>query len=129
VTEQQGPHAKTKTELIDGSNWFSVTGHLVPGEPTAIVDRQHEAEAYYGEWRRRTEGPKRAAPDPGGGIGWSDQDILRLARFGAGGWSAERFRGLYDEGDLTGCHGDHSSGDYRLCIRLSGWTGFPYNSA
>ncbi len=100
--------------LFDHSRYFRMSGNHFPGTSFAIEERQAEIDKLYAELF--SECPIHFWTP--GAQDYSDEQILERAR------RSEKFRKLYDEGDLTAHGNDWSAADLALvnllCLYTSG---------
>lgn len=124
----QGEHCEF--EAYDGNKYYTMTGHLLPGRPSAIADRQEELTAWF---RREFPEPVKGAPS-GAATGQSsasvngylpaDELILAKAKAAKNG---EKFRNLFEgqadtgQPDLSEYNGDDSAADRALLLMLAFW--------
>jgi hypothetical protein len=108
-----------QVEIYDRKQFIAMTGRRAPGTPETPQERQIELDDLCAElWPPR---PERAArPVSGQGVSGNDQALLDKARNARNG---ERFRRLYDDGDLSRYRDDESSADLALCSMLAFYTG------
>jgi DNA-binding transcriptional ArsR family regulator len=110
-------------ELYDRGRFFTVTGHHLPGTPTAVENRQAELEAlhrkiFFGaQVDPRSEGPR---PGPSPTLDLSDRELIEKASAARNG---EKFSRLW-AGDWEGAgYPSQSEGDLGLAMSLAFWTG------
>lgn len=114
-----GGNRKGQVEIYDRGRYFTVTGQHLPGTPTTLEDRQGELDSLH----REIFGPnpsEKPAPTATSAGPLEDEDLLAKARTARNG---EKFRGLFDEGDLSAYEGDDSAADLALCNLLAFWSG------
>lgn len=113
-----GGNRKGKVEIYDRGRYFTITGWHFQGTPTTIEKRQAELDALHQDLFGRSRS-KRRAPTPTGSACLEDEELLTKARNAQNG---ERFRALFDEGDLSAYRGDDSAADLALSNFLSFWS-------
>ncbi len=106
-------------EIYEHKRFIAMTGRRVAGTPETPQERQIELDDRCAElWPPR---PERAArPVSGQGVAGDDRALLDKARNARNG---EKFRRLYDDGDLSRYGDDESSADLALCNMLAFYTG------
>lgn len=101
-------------ETYDHGRFFTVSGHR--------LGRVAEPQPWTGlaDWYRRTfPQHQEAKTSPPNGHWVSDAEVLSRARSAKNG---DKFRALYDQGDLAGHDGDESAADLALMSTLAFWT-------
>ena len=119
------PDPDAEIEMYSRNRFFTVTGKHLIGTPLSIENRQEEVEVFYkelfgedlcGEVTSHDEDHK---PD-NDGFGGPDDELLDLARKASNG---EKFKKLFDEGEISDYANDDSRADAALCTMLAFWTG------
>jgi putative DNA primase/helicase len=106
-------------EMYDHGRYFTVTGNRWEEAPTQIESRGEELAAFY----REIFPPEQNGAHTVGvahPVDLPDEAILEKARRS---WSGERFRALYDGGEVTFHNGDQSRADLALCSYLAFFAG------
>jgi hypothetical protein len=111
-----------------GGRFLTVTGHRLPGAPATVNARQGQIDELYrrhfgqeGKAEPRAKARPAAEPEPdanGQHLGPSDDELLAKARAASNG---DKFRRLYDQGDITG-YPSPSEADAALLAHLAFWT-------
>jgi hypothetical protein len=110
-----GGNRKGKVELYDRGRYFTVTGRHLTGTPATLEERQAELEALHRELFGRSL-PEKPVPAATGVGCLEDDELLAKARSARNG---EKFRALFEEGDLSAYGGDDSAADLALCSLLA----------
>jgi len=122
ATLPDGGRRKGRIEMYDQDRFFCTTGQVADGAPRAVARRQTQIEALhaqvFGEPTPSAPQVGPARPPRGNGTPLDDDDLLERARQARNG---DRFRRLFDDGDLTD-HPSQSEADLALCARLAFWT-------
>lgn len=114
----QGADGRGKIEVYDRKRFFTVTGDRL-GEIAEIGDRQEELDAFC-RARLATTGGVTDEPAPANPNNLTDDDVIHMARTI---WPCQRFRDLFDRGDISAYLDDPSRADMALCNFLAFWTG------
>lgn len=114
-------------EMYDSGRFFVVTGNHLDGTPKTIEPRQAEVDALYNRFfgsDKKTDTNKKGFELPAPkSPRMDDEIILSIARHSENG---EKFRALYDYGDVHKYHGgDDSAADQGLCNLLAFFTQDP----
>jgi putative DNA primase/helicase len=109
----QGPRRGGPIEIYDDKRFFTVTGRLLPGAPSAIADRQDQLLELYREAILRAKAPAAAPTElPKEGSAPEGQPLLTALRS-----QAEKFDRLM-RGDFEG-YPSQSEADLALCRLLA----------
>jgi putative DNA primase/helicase len=118
---------KGPIEVYANKRYLTVTGNRLDGAPTDVADCAAELTSFYqkhfgnGNSHSVESGANLVLPEAVSPP-MSNERILELARNAANG---ERFKRLYDDGDLTHYGGDHSRADAALIAILAFYTQNP----
>jgi putative DNA primase/helicase len=105
-----------KVEAYDHARFFTVTGQHLEGTPLSIEHRDGELQAFVDElWPPKPKAP----PPPPSALSLSDRDLVEKCRQAKNG---EKFRQLFDLGDLSAYADDHSRADLALVSMLAFFT-------
>jgi putative DNA primase/helicase len=108
-------------ELYSHGRFFTLTGQHLPGTPETVEPRQAQIEAVHGRLfgSAGTKAPAPPQPPPSR-ADLTDEDILEKARNAGDG---EKFRRLYDDGDVSAYAADDSAADCALAGMIAFWCG------
>ena len=132
-------HEDGALEMYDRGRFFVITGDVLPGATATVEERDAEVRDLYEKVFGKAKQPQQQRKTQGvvggnvGVVGDSvgakrrgfasierkeidDEEVLRRARTAANG---EKFRRLFDQGDITEYGNDHSSADLALCGLLA----------
>lgn len=105
------------------ARFFALTGMRVDGVPATVESRDVVLTVLWwrvaDRMRYASVEPWPPRTQPGGRMSLSDTALLDRARNAPNG---DRFRQLYDDGNLDAYGGDHSLADLALCGLLAFWT-------
>ena len=108
---------REEIELYEKGRFFTVTGNVLAGGPSDIVDCTDAVLALYA--KHSTPEPTVSATLPiNTPVDLSDNDIIRMAEKAKNG---AKFTALW-RGDIVG-YKSHSEADAALCLMLAYWTG------
>lgn len=115
-----GRRRKRSIEIYEDGRYLTITGHHVPGTPTAIEQRTNEVAAFHAEVFKPEVEPSSNGKQPtrDGYARCStltDDEIIRKAGQAANG---ERFSALF-AGDTSAYGGDDSVADLALCSMIA----------
>jgi len=110
----------TGFEIYDRGRFFALTGEVVGGVSQAVEDRQEELDQLYDQYLAKPAESKSVSAVPERGTSFlDDKGLLRLARAAKNG---DKFKALYDKGDLSDYDDNQSQADLALCFHLAFWT-------
>jgi primase-polymerase (primpol)-like protein len=115
-----GSRPRAKLELFDASKYTTLTGHGLPGAPTAVRDAQAALDRLYAELFPEVDAAGNAAPGEAGAPVGEDEALLECARQTRTGAAFGR---LFDGGDLRDYNGDVRRGETALLRLLAVWCG------
>ncbi len=109
-----GPDGTGVLEVYDKGRYLTVTGHHLPGSPATIIACQPALDELLAKYFPKPEPqkPRRANTET---LNLDDSVILDIARRAKNG---SDFSALYDRGDLSAHHDDHSAADLALLHHL-----------
>jgi len=113
----QGPDRTGKIEIYDRDRYFTVTGRIFRGAPSAIGDRQEAVTELYAKFTQQKK--PAPAPRPGCGLDADDSTLIDKAKSATNG---AKFAKLWS-GDTSEYAGDDSSADLGLCNMLAFYCG------
>ncbi len=113
----QGATGRGAIEVYDRLRFFAFTGLTIEGGAAEALPRQEEFEAFCRARLPFRERVEAADPQPNA---MEDDDVIDFARRI---WPVERFRELFDDGDISGYDEDQNRADMALCNFLAFWTG------
>ena len=114
-----GGNRKGQVEIYEQGRYFTVTGRHLATTPGAVEARQSELDALHrGLFGRSLPAEPGPVTTTVGCL--EDEELLEKARRARNG---EKFRGLFDQGDLSAYGGDDSAADLALCNLLAFWSG------
>lgn len=109
-------------EIYDEGRYFTYTGEHVEGTPKTVEQRAGLVRDVYDEYiaddDEDDEDDERDTPDVASEL--DDDELLKLARNAENG---DKFKRLFDRGDVSAHQNDHSVADLALCQMLAFWTG------
>ena len=111
---------KGYTEIYDAGRYFTITGHLLAGSPTAVNDVAKLADLYAEIFPsdERHSAPATNGSEPS--VSLSDIDLIDKAR---GARNGDKFARLWS-GDWEGAgYPSQSEADSALCFHLGWWSG------
>ncbi len=114
-----GRRRKGKVEMYDSGRYFTVTGQHLTGTPLWVEKRQEEIESLHRRIFARDSTAQSASSK--GSVKTLDRDDLKLLDRARAAKNGEKFRALFDHGDLSGHGGDDSRADLALCSLLAFW--------
>jgi putative DNA primase/helicase len=110
----------TGFEIYEKKRFLALTGEVVGGVSQAVEDRQEELDQLYEQYLAKPAKAKAVSAAPERGTSFlDDKGLLRLARAAKNG---DKFKALYDKGDLSAYDDNHSQADLALCFHLAFWT-------
>jgi len=107
---------KNKIECYCEGRYLTLTGHRFVRFPAEPMERQKELEQFVERYMRRPKQEATTERKEAGAIPDADK-LLSIAR------GNDKFRRLFDEGDLSFHNGDRSSADMALCCLLAYYCG------
>lgn len=115
-------HEDGEVEMYDCGRYFAVTGHLWPGVPATIQERQAEVNDLY---QRLFDSPidknssgKRSRAVKAETLSLTDEELIEKAKTAKNG---DKFARLW-AGDTNDYKGDDSRADAAFCTMLAFWT-------
>ncbi len=115
-------HEDGEVEMYDHGRYFAVTGHLWPGVPATIQERQAEVNELYqrlfGSPNDKNASEKRSGAEEAEMLSLTDEELIEKAKAAKNG---DKFARLW-AGDTSDYDGDDSRADAALCTLLAFWT-------
>ena len=108
-------------EIYGRRRFVTLTGQHLGGSPLSIESNQNAINDFQARYTTRPQNPHpHPRPTSSARVPLGDEELLHKARRAKSG---NKFRALFERGDLSPCRGDASAADMALCGSLAFWTG------